>query len=233
MPMDIEQYARHVHFYSGEVPQLLLDWLGRSQWQSFVDVGCGDGALLWALQQRGLLAGKEVHGVDLSHTRIELARGIDPAFDCQVGSATELAPLADSSIDFLVSTQVIEHVPDDNDMVLAIKRVLRPGGTVYLSTVHKKWYGWYFYRCNGRWVLDPTHLREYTEDSQLLDKFEAAGFRVLENRKRMFRFPLVDFFMRRLGASRNASQGRVAAALRSLRVPIIGYYNWEMILRQD
>jgi 2-polyprenyl-3-methyl-5-hydroxy-6-metoxy-1,4-benzoquinol methylase len=231
MPIDIEEYARRVHFYSDEVSPLLLEYLVRSEWKSFADVGCGDGALLWALDRRGLFRDKEVHGIDLSRTRVELAQQINPAFHCQVGSATELACLADSSIDFLVSTQVIEHVPDDNDMVRAMARVLRPGGTVFLSTVHKKWYGWYFYRCNGRWVLDPTHLREYKDDRQLLSFFEAAGFQVVENRKEQFFFPLVDFFLRRLGVSRNASLKRFTAVLRKLKVPIIGYYNWELILR--
>lgn len=42
-------------------------------------------------------------------------------------------PLADASIDLCYSSNVLEHVPDPEQMAHEMVRVTRPGGTVYLS----------------------------------------------------------------------------------------------------
>tara|TARA_B100000315_G_C14171536_1_gene404788 strand:- start:138 stop:590 length:453 start_codon:yes stop_codon:yes gene_type:complete len=137
--------------------------------------------------------------------------------------------LPDASIDFLISTQVIEHVQNDSDMVSEIHRILAPNGTVYLSTVFKRWYGWYFYRCNGKWTLDPTHLREYTHDDQLLDILKKRGFDVVQNKKTRDGRPLLDAITRRLGGGRKIYENRVFKRLRRFCIPIPGYYIWEIV----
>ncbi|HEX9711437.1 MAG TPA: class I SAM-dependent methyltransferase, partial [Actinomycetota bacterium] len=50
-----------------------------------------------------------------------------------VGDVMRL-PLADARIDVVVSKQVLEHVPEPIATLREIARVLRPGGTVLLST---------------------------------------------------------------------------------------------------
>ena len=134
----------------------------------------------------------------------------------------------DKSIDIIVSTQVIEHVPDDVAMAKEMYRVLSDYGTVYLSTVFKKPYGWYFYRNNGRWVLDPTHVREYT-DHNLLNILESAGFRIVETQKTLDNRPLMDAIVRRLRFGRNLYSNRVFKLLMNIKIPIPGYYNWEIV----
>ena len=230
--MDIEEYARHRHFIEEEIPPLLEQQLSSRSWRRYADLGCGDGSLLFALKQRGYFRGREVHALDLSRTRIDRVRALCPEFETSVGSAQDLQRFPDASLDFVVSTQVIEHVPDDQKMLSEIARVLTPGGTAYVTTVHKKWYGWYFYRCNGKWVMDPTHLREYRRDEELLCERAPAGLEVVENRKSHFSFPLADFFLRRLGASDRFYSSSWLPTIRRLRIPIPGYYNWELVLRK-
>lgn len=72
--MKWEDYS--IHFYSSEVPQLLrnaVEGLIKVKNQfSILDLGCGDGRLLFALQQNGLLNGAEsIVGVDISKVRLE------------------------------------------------------------------------------------------------------------------------------------------------------------------
>jgi len=43
-------------------------------------------------------------------------------------------PFKDEAFDAVVCREVIEHVPDDRDLLWEIKRVLRPGGWLYIST---------------------------------------------------------------------------------------------------
>ena len=89
----------------------------------------------------------------------------------------------------------------------------------------------YFYRNKGRWVLDPTHLREYSREAQLLDLILASGFRVLENQKSLFWFPVIDFFVKQVGIkNRSLYENRILSLLRRIKVPILGYYNWELVL---
>lgn len=196
-----------------------------------IDAGCGDGSLLHALNQKGHIANKSVYGLDIDPERIRIVREINEHLRCLVGSACDV-PLADKSIDVFVSTQVIEHVPDDEEMVSEIRRILADDGTVYLSTVFKKPFGWYFYRNGGRWVLDPTHLREYTRDSQLLDIFKRYGFDILVNQKTLDGRPVIDSIIRRLGGGRQVYGNRILKMLRSFRVPIPGYYNWEIVCKK-
>lgn len=51
--------------------------------------------------------------------------------DCQC--AMEAMPFPDGSIDAVIANHVLEHVDDDHDALLEVRRVLRPGGMAILS----------------------------------------------------------------------------------------------------
>jgi len=221
-------YAPHKHFYSDEIPDLVARCASARPWQTLLDAGCGDGCLLYGLGKQDLLQDKDVFAIDLSPTRVERIRQLGLGVQCFVGDVCDMRDIGDGTIDLLVTTQVIEHVLDDEKMVREMSRVLSPGGSFYLNTVFKKWYGWYYHRCNGKWVIDPSHLREYTHDSQLLDLFSRYGLEVTESRKVPARFSILDFILHRTGASGWAYENRVLALLRRIKIPIFGYYNWEM-----
>src|SRR5258707_916043 len=121
--MDIEAYAAQVpQYYSLDVPPMLERYLIARKPGNILDCGCGDGSLLYALKNKGLLVGRKVFAIDLSKTRVNLVRGIDDAFIVKVDSAEDIATAPNDSIDFLASTQVIEHV-DDRKMIASIARV--------------------------------------------------------------------------------------------------------------
>ena len=231
--MDIEAYSQSSpHFYGVAIPALLKKHLDASTFRSVLDCGCGDGSLMYALKQGGYLAKRETYAVDLSQNRIELVRQIDPSIRAYVDSAEVLGRIPDSSIDFFISTQVIEHI-DDKKFAAVIRRVVRTNGTIYLNTVFKKWYGWYFYRNNGQWMLDPTHLREYRTDNELLALFDPQDFTCIETRKSLIWFPVMDFLVKLSGTkNRQIYENRLIALLRKIKVPVPGYYLWEIVLRR-
>jgi len=232
--MDIEIYSqKHSQFYGDRLPPSLAEHFRSVGPGTCIDVGCGDGRTLYALQAEGLLAGVAVTAVDLSPQRVDTAARISPDFRCVVASACDLAGVADASMDFLISAQVIEHVPDDRQMLREVHRVLRPGGSAYVSTVFKKRWAWYFRRCNGKWTLDPTHVREYTSDHQLLSAASGAGLAVVDSRKRLIAYPLIDPVLRLVKVSRLVFQkSRLLRALRLVKLPILGYYEWELVLQR-
>ena len=229
--IDAEVYSKHTQFYTQEIPLLLGNHLGANEWQRCLELGCGDGSLFHALDQEGYFENKFACALDVSETRINRIKAATGATDCMVGDACR-TPLKDESFEFLFSSQVIEHVHSDEEMVKEMRRVLAPNGIVYLSTVFKKWYGWYFYRCNGKWVLDPTHLREYNQDEQLLDILERSGLKVLENRKSLDGRPILDAVSRRMGTNRKIYDNRLLRLFRSVRIPIFGYYIWEIVCQK-
>jgi SAM-dependent methyltransferase len=64
-----------------------------------------------------------------SHLVMDIAPA--PSVDL-VGDARKM-PLADSSVDAVLITQVLEHVPEPLKVIAEIQRVLKPGGTLLLS----------------------------------------------------------------------------------------------------
>jgi 2-polyprenyl-3-methyl-5-hydroxy-6-metoxy-1,4-benzoquinol methylase len=232
---DLNTYSARIQFYTGEVPSLLLKGLDMSPWANCIDFGCGDGALLYAMNAIGLLDGKQVHALDGSSERLKAVQLISDDFDCIVSDVCD-SKLEDDSIDVALSTQVIEHVDDDAAMAREMHRVMKYKGVLYLSTIFKKSYGWYFYRCNGKWTIDPTHLREYSKDEELLDILDAAGFDVLVNKKSLESRSIVDAFMRRvggrLGVGRKVYDIGILRSIRKLKLPIPGYYHWELLCQK-
>ena len=229
--MDIENYAKQgSQFYSDIIPLELKKILDNNQIKTILDVGCGDGSLIYALKGNSYLENRNILALDLSESRVNLVKNIDKRVAANVDSAETLETVQDKSIDLLISTQVIEHV-DDTKMLESIYRVLNKDGIAYITTVYKKWYGWYFYRCNGRWVIDPTHLREYTQDSQLFNLIDTSKFKIIKNKKHLLYFPLVHIFLKILKISdRKIYSNRFLKALKNIQIPILGYYNWEIII---
>jgi SAM-dependent methyltransferase len=92
-----------------------------------LDVGCGVGGMLGPLSRYG-----EVTGVDSSAELVERChrRGFDRVV---VGSAYEL-PADPGSVDLITLFDTIEHVPDDDRALRECRRVLAPGGLVFIST---------------------------------------------------------------------------------------------------
>lgn len=229
--IDIESYAhKYPHYEDSTIPPLLERYLRARRPATLLDAGCGDGALVRAIVASGLVTGR-VLACDASSTRLDRVKG-STGVEAFVDDVERLEHVTTGSIDFLVSSQVIEHV-DDAKMLRAIERVTRPGAVVFLSTVQKRWYGWYFYRSPAGWALDPTHLREYRNDDELLSKVPHEAFAVLENEKTPIAWPLTDFLLKRFTKDRAVyAKSSVLRRLRALKVPIVGYSNWELVLER-
>ncbi|MEK6282002.1 MAG: class I SAM-dependent methyltransferase [Acidobacteriota bacterium] len=181
--VDFESYSRKaVHFFSLHVPPLLASAV-KAQADGFtiLDLGCGDGNIIYALKHSGLLdrAGKVI-GVDLSPQRIERFTA-NAGYDGIISGAERVEQIGDGKVDLLLNTMVIEHVPDDAGLLLEVKRMLKAGGLVYVTTVLKLQGAWYFRRTpDGRRALDPTHMREYASREAFEQLIREAGLGIVE-----------------------------------------------------
>jgi SAM-dependent methyltransferase len=93
-----------------------------------LDLGCGDGRLTGELEAEELTAA-DVSAVALGRARSRLpgARLVELDPDAPL-------PLEDAGFDLVLCAETIEHVRDVQLLVSEIRRVLRPGGTLALST---------------------------------------------------------------------------------------------------
>jgi SAM-dependent methyltransferase len=130
---------------------------------SIIDVGCGNGANLVAIHRAEPAIA--LHGLDISHEAIDVARARVPdatfeVLDVRSGRTPE------ASYDLVLSSQVIEHVPDD-DAFLRMVRALC-AGYCFIGTMQGR-----MRRSEER----IGHLRNYTR-AGLVEKIERAGFAV-------------------------------------------------------
>jgi 2-polyprenyl-3-methyl-5-hydroxy-6-metoxy-1,4-benzoquinol methylase len=94
--------------------------------QRILDVGCGNGDLLRYLQSRGY---KSLNGLELSAYAVErlAAQGIE----MQRGKLPSISAPAES-FDVAIASQVLEHVIRRNTFLKEIRRVLKPGGHLFV-----------------------------------------------------------------------------------------------------
>lgn len=173
--MNIEAYAKkHPKARQGVIlPENIAAIEQMPGGARILDIGCAEGHTLRHL--RALFPDKfELVGVELSETRVQKAReaNIDRAV-FHHGDAQDL-PIENGTIDFVLASQVIEHVSDDTKMLQEVERVLVPGGKFQIDTVYKKRWAKYIYHSPSGWALDPTHLREYTDVDALAAQFPPA-----------------------------------------------------------
>jgi SAM-dependent methyltransferase len=139
-----------------------------------LDLGCGAGRFVRALAD----AGADPVGVELAPAALERARRVAPGTDLRLAEPDGSLPLEHRSVDLVWCSEVLEHVADLGQVLVEIRRVLRPGGRL-LATVpfHGRVQGALIALTRFDEHFDPLgqHLRFFTRTS-LAGTLEAGGF---------------------------------------------------------
>jgi ubiquinone/menaquinone biosynthesis C-methylase UbiE len=193
--MEFGEYSRNHHQFIAPLPSILDEFLNKNpQIESIADIGCGDGAVLFSIKEKKPAA--KLTGIDLSPERLGRLNERDKSIKTFVADACDLKALHGADQDLAISSQVIEHVPSDEKMLQEIAEIVKPGGSLYVSSVIKRWYGWWIYTCNGKVTCDPTHVREYASKQEFCNLIESNGFKVLECKTTPFLPSVLNFIMR-------------------------------------
>lgn len=228
-----ENTFRYTRFYGTDLPPLLGTFASQISLKekTILDLGAGDGEILYSLWKKGFVDESKSYATEISHYRCEKLRTLSNKMFVDEGDAT-FTPYEDSKFDFIICNQVIEHVKNPKALLEEAYRILKSKGHLYLSTVLKRKFNLgYYWNEKGERVLDPTHLREYTDPIQLFDMLIPTGFTFIYHCKTLQWFAITDFLFKRFGMSDYIyEKSRLCRLLRKIKLPIIGYYNWEMLL---
>jgi SAM-dependent methyltransferase len=163
------------------------DWLGLKAGDRLLDLGCGAGRHAFEALRRGArVTALDYDAAELKDVKAMFGALLDdesatlPASSwgsCANGDATRL-PFPDGVFDRVIAAEVLEHIPDDEQAMAELARVLRPGGTIAVTVP-----AWLAERVC--WALTDEyhapfvpggHLRIYTEP-ELRSKLRTAGLR--------------------------------------------------------
>ena len=134
---DTESDFRPLH----QINPLRLGWIDSLcplSGKQVVDVGCGGGILSDAMARRGA----QVLGIDLAAKALQVAKlhaieAATPRIDYREVSVEQLAGESPEAFDVVTCMEMLEHVPDPSSVVDACARLVKPGGWVFFSTIHR------------------------------------------------------------------------------------------------
>lgn len=166
--------------YFDEVRGEVFDLLPANAERVF-EVGCGSGATLSQLKEKGLA--KWVGGLELVSDMAAVSKNNIDLF--LVGNIEHMElPLDEQSLDAILCLDVLEHLNDPWAAIAKLKKYLKPNGVIIASLPNVKNIKvlfplifrdeWNYANCG---LLDRTHLRFFTKRTAIM-MFEGANLHV-------------------------------------------------------
>lgn len=130
-----------------------------------VDIGCGGGILSESMAR----AGATVTGIDMGKAPLSVARlhamEEDLEIDYQQITAEQHAAENPASYDVITCMEMLEHVPDPSSVINACMQLVKPGGSIYFSTINRNAKAFMFAIVGAEYVMKllPKGTHEYSK----------------------------------------------------------------------
>ena len=184
---DTQSEFRPLH----EINPLRLRWiddLASLQGKRVLDVGCGGGILAESMARRAA----SVVGIDLATKPLGVARlhALDAGvtnIDYREIAVEALATEEPAHFDAVTCMEMLEHVPDPASVVMACSRLVKPGGWVFFSTIHRNPKAFLMAIVGAEYLLGllPKGTHEYSKfirPSELARWAREAGLQLVQSR---------------------------------------------------
>ena len=128
-----------------------------------LDVGCGGGILSESMAERGA----DVTGIDLGEKALKVAKlhqlESSSKVDYRLISVEELAIQQPESFDVVTCMEMLEHVPNPESIIHACAQLIKPGGSVFFSTINRNPKAYLFAVIGAEYLLNmlPKGTHEY------------------------------------------------------------------------
>ena len=187
---------RHRSIFTSELKRLAERWRNGC----LLNLGCAHGPDFLPFKDSFKLS-----GVDFSDEMLKLARRYALKYDFNVELSladVRQLPYPDNSFDWAISVATYHHIKGKQERLKALnelKRVLKPGGEVFITVWNRCQLGFWFkpkdlyvpWRKKDKMLYRYYHLFSYAELENLVRK---AGFSILESHSEStYRFPLKQF----------------------------------------
>ena len=159
-----------------------------------LDVGCGGGILSESMAERGA----DVTGIDLGEKALKVAKlhqlESSSKVDYRLISVEELAIQQPESFDVVTCMEMLEHVPNPESIIHACAQLIKPGGSVFFSTINRNPKAYLFAVIGAEYLLNmlpkgtheyqkfikPSELSSWSRDSGLnVNKLRGMGYNPL------------------------------------------------------
>jgi len=131
-----EEYDRQPHNLMLKLDEELLDHFLPSfslKGKAVIDIGCGTGRH-WAKINE--MHPRKLTGFDISLEMLKKLKKKFPGAECYQVQENSILPYAENSIDMIISTLTMAHLPDPVNALSEWARVLSPAGMIYISDFH-------------------------------------------------------------------------------------------------
>jgi 2-polyprenyl-6-hydroxyphenyl methylase/3-demethylubiquinone-9 3-methyltransferase len=141
----------------------LIDDVVGLKGKQVLDVGCGGGILSESMS----VFGAKVMGIDLGEKALKVAKlhGLESGVEVEyrLAAVEHLANEMPEHFDVVTCMEMLEHVPDPAAIVEACAKLVKPGGTVFFSTLNRNPKSYLYAVIGAEYVLNllPRGTHEY------------------------------------------------------------------------
>jgi SAM-dependent methyltransferase len=114
--------------------------LPHARYDRVLEVGTGTGFFLLNMWQTGFVG--QAHATDISRGMLEVCKANAEMLGCAIETRpadAEVLPYEDDTFDLVVGHAFLHHIPDPKLALAEMRRVLRPGGAVFIAGEPTLW----------------------------------------------------------------------------------------------
>ncbi|MCW9016535.1 MAG: bifunctional 2-polyprenyl-6-hydroxyphenol methylase/3-demethylubiquinol 3-O-methyltransferase UbiG, partial [Kangiellaceae bacterium] len=122
--------------------------------KKIIDVGCGGGILSDSMADRGAV----VTGIDMGEAPLSVAKlhqlESGQKVDYLKSTVEAMAEKHAGEFDIVTCMEMMEHVPDPSSVVAACAKLVKPGGSVFFSTINRNPKAYLFAIVGAEYILN-------------------------------------------------------------------------------